>query len=52
MTEVVEPPPVETAAVQEPHQGLPNTASPLPLLGLIGLLSIAAGVGLSAIKRL
>jgi hypothetical protein len=55
MTEVVEPPPVQTAAVQsmEPDQSLPKTASPLPLLGLIGLLSLTGGAGLSVIlKRL
>ena len=53
MTEVVEPPPVQTAAVQstEPYQSLPKTASPLPLLGLIGLLSLAAGLGLSVISK-
>jgi len=51
MTEVVEPPPVETAAVQSAEKRLPKTASQLPLLGLIGLLSIAAGLGLSAISK-
>jgi len=53
MTEVVEPPPVETAAVQytEPNQSLPQTASLLPLMGLIGFLSIAAGLSLSAISK-
>lgn len=53
MTEVVEAPPVQTAAVQttEPYRSMPKTASPLPLLGLIGLLSIAAGFGLSMISR-
>jgi hypothetical protein len=50
MTVVVEPPPVQTAAVQEPYRSLPQTASPLPLLGLIGLLAIAAGFGLSLIS--
>jgi LPXTG-motif cell wall-anchored protein len=30
---------------------LPKTASPVPLLGLIGLLSIAAGLGLSVISK-
>jgi hypothetical protein len=44
MTEVVEPPPVQTAS-------LPHTASPLPLLGLVGFLSIAAGLGLSVISK-
>ncbi len=53
MTEVVEPPPVQTAEAQstEPSRSLPKTASQLPLLGLIGLLSIAAGVGLSLISK-
>jgi len=53
MTEVVEPPPVETAAVQstKPDRSLPQTASPLALLGLIGFLSLAAGVGLSVISK-
>ena len=53
ITEVVEPPPVQTAAVQstESNQSLPKTASPVPLLGLIGFLSIAAGLGLSAISK-
>jgi hypothetical protein len=50
MTVVVESPPVQTAAVQEPYRSLPQTASPLPLLGLIGLLAIAAGFGLSLIS--
>jgi len=53
MTEVVEPPPVQTAAVQsaEPYATLPQTASSLPLMGLIGFLSIAAGLGLSVISK-
>jgi len=53
MTEVVEPPPVQTAAVQPagPENAMPNSASPLPLLGLIGLLSLAAGAVLSLIPK-
>jgi hypothetical protein len=51
MTEVVEPPPVETAAVQSTEKSLPKTASQLPLLGLIGFLSIAAGLGISVISK-
>ena len=53
MTEVVEPPPVETAALQstELDKSLPKTASPIPLMGLIGFLSIAAGLGLSGISK-
>jgi hypothetical protein len=47
MTEVVEPPPVETAAAET----LPKTASLLPLLGLMGLLSLAAGAVLSVIPK-
>jgi len=50
MTEVVEPPPVETAAVQ-PEKTLPKTASLLPLFGLMGLLSLAAGAVLSLIPK-
>jgi len=53
MAEVVESPPVETAALQsaELNKSLPKTASPVPLLGLIGFLSIAAGLGLSGISK-
>jgi hypothetical protein len=53
MSEFVEPPPVQIAAVQstEPYQSLPETAGILPLLGLVGFLSIAAGLGLSAISK-
>ena len=51
ITEVVEAPPVQTAeAVQtttpEPEKRLPKTASRLPLVGLIGLLSLGAGFAL------
>jgi len=49
MSEVVEPVPVQIAAVQSTE--LPKTASPLPLLGLIGFISIAAGLGLSLISK-
>lgn len=49
LTQVVEPPPAETVAALEP---LPTTASSLPLIGLIGLLSLGAGFALSiAAKR-
>jgi len=53
VTEVVDPPPVQTAAVQptERENTLPETASPLPLLGLMGLLSLAAGAVLSLIPK-
>lgn len=49
MAQVVEPPPVATVAAAEP---MPATASSLPLIGLIGLLSLGAGFALSiAAKR-
>jgi hypothetical protein len=53
MAEVVEPAPVQMAAVQskEFDKSLPKTASPVPLVGLIGFLSIAAGLGLSLISK-
>jgi len=49
LAEVVETPPVQTAAVTK--QELPATASPLALLGLIGLLSIGVGITLSAFRK-
>jgi hypothetical protein len=53
LAEVVDPPPVQTAMAQstEPKKTLPKTASLLPLLGLIGLLSLAAGTALSLIPK-
>jgi hypothetical protein len=47
VTEVVETPPVQVAAAQS----LPKTASALPLVGLIGLLSLGVGVALSIITK-
>jgi len=44
VAEVVEAPPVETAL-------LPQTASPLPLLALLGLLSLGVGFALPKLKR-
>jgi hypothetical protein len=48
LKEVVEAPPAEVAAVETPapEATLPQTASPLPLVGLIGLLSLGAGFAL------
>jgi len=53
MTEVVELPPAQAvaAATQQPATALPHTASPLPLLALIGLLSLVAGLALSAVSK-
>jgi hypothetical protein len=53
LTQVVEPPPPAaaepvTVAAAEP---LPKTASPLPLIALIGLLTIGAGFALSAFSK-
>ncbi len=53
VTEVVEAPPVETAAAETPAPAntLPVTASPLPLVALVGLLSLGAWCGLSALSK-
>jgi hypothetical protein len=50
VAEVVERPPVETAAVITPKH-YPKTASPLPLLELMGLLSLGVGGVLSVIRK-
>jgi hypothetical protein len=49
VAKVVEPPPVEVAAA--PAASLPHTASSLPLAGLIGLLSLGAGLALLVISK-
>jgi hypothetical protein len=51
VAEVVERPPVQTAAVSTPKRRMPKTASPLPLLELMGLLSLGVGGVLSAIRK-
>jgi hypothetical protein len=57
VTEVVEAPPAEVAAAApaatEPAaaETLPHTASPLSLVALIGLLSLGAWFGLSALSK-
>ena len=51
VTEVVEAPPVQKAEAVADPPALPDTASQLPLVGLIGLLSVSAGVGLSLIPK-
>ena len=50
LTKVVEPPPAEPVMVAA-AEPLPKTASPLPLIGLIGLLSLGAGFGLTLVSR-
>jgi hypothetical protein len=49
IAEVVEPPPAEPVEVAA--ASLPKTASPLPLVGLIGLISLATGFALSVIAK-
>lgn len=51
--EVVEAPPVQTAAAEAmlAETSLPHTASLLPLVGLIGLLSLEAGFTLTVIPK-
>jgi hypothetical protein len=53
IAEVVELPPMQTASAAKPEvaKRLPNTASPLPLVGLIGLLSLGASFALSALRK-
>jgi hypothetical protein len=49
--EVTPPPAAETlVAKAEPAPELPKTASPLPLLGLIGLLALAGGLTIRAVR--
>lgn len=53
VAEVVEPPPVKEAApvAAVEAEALPPTASQLPLVGLIGIISLGAAVGLSLIPK-
>ena len=44
-------PAAATAGGAEPKRTLPKTASPLPMLGGIGLVSLLAGLGLSLRRR-
>jgi hypothetical protein len=45
------PAPVERAAAPSPSPTLPKTASPLPLVGLLGLLCTGAAFGLRTLRR-
>jgi hypothetical protein len=59
LTQVVEPPPptaaaepvVVAAAAPAAAEPLPQTASPLPLVGLIGLLALGGGLALSIASK-
>jgi hypothetical protein len=50
LAQVVEPPPM-AAEAPEPVKHLPKTASPLPLIALIGLGTIVLGFGLLAFSK-
>ena len=50
LAQVVQPPPM-AAVAPAAADALPKTASPLPLIGLIGLLMIGAGFALSAFSK-
>ena len=57
LSEAVTPPPAQLAASEpapaEPETALPHTASPLPLIGLIGLTALAGAVAANVVgKRL
>ena len=43
--------PAEEAAAQPPARELPKTASPLPLIGLLGFFSLAASLGLRMLRK-
>lgn len=53
VAEVVEAPPIDTAALEPAaaKKSLPHTASLLPLVGLVGLLSLGAGFALTVIPK-
>jgi len=51
VTEVVQAPPAEVAAVAPAQETLPQTASHLPLMALIGLLSLGAWFGVWALSK-
>lgn len=45
------PPANAPARLQTARNGLPGTASPLPIVGLLGLLALAGGIGLRLARR-
>jgi LPXTG-motif cell wall-anchored protein len=51
VAEAPQAPAPATSAPQAPVAPLPKTASPVPTIGLIGLLSLACGVGLYLFNR-
>jgi cobalamin biosynthesis Mg chelatase CobN len=44
-------PPTAPARQQTARNGLPGTASPLPIVGLLGLVALAGGIGLRLARR-
>ena len=55
ITEAVTPPPAEALVVENsvpvPEQTLPKTASPMPLIGLLGLLALSAALALRVVRE-
>lgn len=53
VAKVIELPPLQAASVPTPErtERLPQTASPLPLVGLIGLLSLGLSLTLSVLRK-
>ncbi len=51
LAQVVEPPPAAAEPATVAENSLPKTASSLPLIGLMGLVALAAGFGLMLISR-
>lgn len=51
VAEVVQAPPPAQPVAAEPVAELPNTASPMPLVGLLGLLSLGVGLVISRISK-
>ena len=50
IAKVVTPPPAEVAENTAPATKLPNTASPMPLVGLLGLLALGAAFSLKLVR--
>ena len=52
LAEVVTPPPtqIETAVASVPKHALPATASPLPLIALLGLLALGGALTLRLVQ--
>jgi hypothetical protein len=55
VAEVVTPPPAKVTAAEpapvEPEAALPHTASPMPLIGLVGLIALAGALAMNRIGK-